>query len=114
MTDINAMRILGPYNLVEPLEKGVTTKMGLILPATMWKHWRIAKVTKLGEKRVCYVKKDDAKQKVYIRPDLRPGDIILIENLSMQRVELNLKPYFLCHYYDAALVLDSMDRILPM
>jgi co-chaperonin GroES (HSP10) len=114
MIDVSKVRMVGPYMLVEPVVKEVWSKGGIIIPATMWRVWRVGQVANIGSKEFCIVDREKGKKKGFRRPDLKLKDIILFENMALKRMEFNNKPYFRLHWYDAAIKLRSLHDILPM
>jgi co-chaperonin GroES (HSP10) len=119
------LTIIGPYIMVEPLVQEVKSKVGLIIPATCWRVWRIGKVVRLGEKSVYWSSGggrrnsfgqqviDVPKGRNYSRPDVNVGDIVMFQNLAVREVNAGCNRYFLIHYDDAEFRVDSLDSVQP-
>jgi len=120
------IRIVGPYTMVEPLIKEVKSKVGLIIPSTCWRVWRIGRVVKLGEREVFWAERagkrksynqtviDIPKGEYFNRPEVDIGDIVMFQDLSVRPVTAGCNSYFLVHYDDLEMVVDSEDSVVPM
>jgi co-chaperonin GroES (HSP10) len=121
------MRIVGPYILIEPISKDVISKGGIILPITSWRFWCIGRVLQLGEKPyICFkyaqtvydketrMNEQKVEQKIYERPDVTIGDLVLFERASVvHECDLENKKCYLVHYYDVACKIENENNVMP-
>jgi co-chaperonin GroES (HSP10) len=127
MTEFDSLKILGPFIIIEPISKNITRNSGIIIPESTWKYWYIGRVIKPGDieykavttietkfDRGSRINRDHKIVRVYSRPDVKVGDIVLIEKQSMIfQYPLYGKNYYFVNYGDVALVLDSDNIITP-
>jgi len=120
------IKIIGPYIMIEPIQKEVKTKVGLIIPSTCWRVWRIGRVVRLGGPSVYWSqgggKRNSFGQQVvevpkgrmYHCPNVVVGDIVMFQDLAVRSINAGCNEYFLIHYDDVELKMDSMDDLMPM
>lgn len=105
-------KIIGPHVMVEPIDKDVYSKGGIIMPATMWRLWRTAKIVQMPERREIPIIKD-GKHRILVCPDVKIGDIVYFIKNATRKVEFGANRYYLVHWGDLEFSTTEDTAIMP-